>query len=707
MNKFITILLFQLVSVSLFAQEYPEITIRDVQYVEDDSLLAYGAMNQEPYPALAASGDTIIVSGVVMNAPYEGANPDSIRTLHSGAAAVYLQDANMRDWNGVLVRDPDASTSFAILDTGYVIRFKAVVNEYFTTTQLDVIDFQAEDVIGIQERPKPVLLTLDSLVEKGTSNPNYLAEKWEGVYVELQNVTTSDPGAIGYNTFRIFDENNSVLVAGNVSDYWRRTQAPLPGTKLERIRGYIETRTNVQNGWFIINPVYQDDVVYGEVIPPNISDVDRDIVNVKFGESPTITATVVDRDGSVAWAKIMYDVDSVTQTPIDMSANPDDSVYSGVIPAFNDSVFISYYILAEDDEGNVSYSPTDTVSSRYFYRVLNRDLIIKDIQYSPFGSGYSGYHNYSVRVKGIVTADTSDIPGDGSSGAKVYIQNGTGTWSGILLFGAQAEGLTRGDKIEATGIVNENFGVTQLGNLDQGVLVNILESGVELPEPTFISTSDINASSDGSLPAESFESVLIKYMDVEIVAENADGNPGADEGTGGNRNFGEMNVADGSAIQTRVELQEGGNEYHNFWNADLEEQPIRIINGTTFDELVGVMYYSFGNYKLLPRKNEDFIGYTDIEEESPLQPEVFSLSQNYPNPFNPSTKIKYSLPTNEFVSLRIYDVLGREVKTLVNQQQSAGVYNVQFDAGNLASGIYLYRIEAGSFMDVKKLLLLK
>ena len=509
---------------------------------------------------------------------------------------------------------------------------------------------------------------------------------------------------LGIILLKIFDNNNSNIVVGNNADYWRRTQSPLPGTKLDRIRGFIETRTNIQGGWFIINPVYPDDIVYGEVLPPNISDVVRDKGVVKFGESVTVSAKVIDKDGTVASAQIIYSVDSINQAPIEMSTA--DSIWTGVIPSYNDSVFVAYYIKATDNDGNVSYSPTDTVTSRYFYKVLNRDLTIKDVQYSPFGSGYSGYHNYTVTVTGVVTSDTSDIPGFNGSGARVHIQNGTGPWSGILIFGADTEGLVRGDKVEVTGIVNETYGVTRIGNLDQGAQITVLGSGVQVPEATLVPTSEINGYNSGELPAESYEGVLIKYQNITVVDENADGNPGPDEGTGGSRNHGEILVADGSAVQTRVEVQEGNHDYHNFWSADLENQPIRIITGSTFDELVGVLYYSYGNYKLIPRKNDDFVGYTDVEEEI-VTPKVFELAQNYPNPFNPTTVIQYSIPMSEFVTLKIYDVLGREVQTLVNKEQSAGVYNVEFNASKLTSGVYFYRIEAGSFVAVKKLLLLK
>jgi len=88
-------------------------------------------------------------------------------------------------------------------------------------------------------------------------------------------------------------------------------------------------------------------------------------------------------------------------------------------------------------------------------------------------------------------------------------------------------------------------------------------------------------------------------------------------------------------------------------------------------------------------------------------PKVFSLDQNYPNPFNPSTNINFALPQAAKVSLTIYDMLGRKVATLLNEQRPAGRHTVQFDASSLASGMYIYRIEAASFTSTKKMLLIK
>ena len=92
-------------------------------------------------------------------------------------------------------------------------------------------------------------------------------------------------------------------------------------------------------------------------------------------------------------------------------------------------------------------------------------------------------------------------------------------------------------------------------------------------------------------------------------------------------------------------------------------------------------------------------------------PKDFFLFQNYPNPFNPSTKIKFVIPKSSFVNLKVYDVLGREVATLVNEEKHAGSYEVEFNPvsgiRNLASGIYFYKLQVGSYSSTKKMIYLK
>jgi hypothetical protein len=98
---------------------------------------------------------------------------------------------------------------------------------------------------------------------------------------------------------------------------------------------------------------------------------------------------------------------------------------------------------------------------------------------------------------------------------------------------------------------------------------------------------------------------------------------------------------------------------------------------------------------------------TDVEILNTDTPDKFYLSQNFPNPFNPGTKINYSIPLSGFVTLKIYDIMGNEIATLVNEEKSAGNYEVEFDGSNLSSGLYFYTINTGSFSQVKKMILLK
>jgi photosystem II stability/assembly factor-like uncharacterized protein len=98
---------------------------------------------------------------------------------------------------------------------------------------------------------------------------------------------------------------------------------------------------------------------------------------------------------------------------------------------------------------------------------------------------------------------------------------------------------------------------------------------------------------------------------------------------------------------------------------------------------------------------------TGIKDKTVDLPTKYLLNQNYPNPFNPSTTIKYELPQSGFVSLKVYDILGREVQTLVNGNKIKGTYEVSFNGSNLASGVYLYKLKAGNFTSIKKMMLIK
>src|SRR5690606_11803704 len=118
---------------------------------------------------------------------------------------------------------------------------------------------------------------------------------------------------------------------------------------------------------------------------------------------------------------------------------------------------------------------------------------------------------------------------------------------------------------------------------------------------------------------------------------------------------------------------------------------IAAVNGTRESEFTDTKSVCVGLYK----ENNGEVNYS------------YQLNQNFPNPFNPVTEISFSLKDDSFVTLKIFDILGREVAVLVNENLAKGNHHLQFDGSNLESGIYFYEIKAKEFRDVKKFILLK
>ena len=132
-----------------------------------------------------------------------------------------------------------------------------------------------------------------------------------------------------------------------------------------------------------------------------------------------------------------------------------------------------------------------------------------------------------------------------------------------------------------------------------------------------------------------------------------------------------------------------------------------ILNSTVGEPLIG---------KSVSPVNQQQAGFwyiyqqstiTAVENEETTMPTVFKLEQNYPNPFNPSTAIKFAVPEKSNVVIKIYDILGNEIITLVNEEMDAGWYEKSFNANGISSGVYLFRMQAGNYVNTKKMLLIK
>ncbi len=701
-------LLFVL-SMNIIAQEYPLVTLQDIQFLPDSVIQNGDAISP-------LWGDTVRVRGIVMVSPVVDPSTDRRRIIAAGSRwSIYVQDEVSGVWGGVNILQNDTvgaaqGTFFDVIDTAQVVEFTGVINEFNgsstgTTPGTTQIDYLINPVTPVNvistltKRPDPIEVDITEFMQNGTHR--FDAEKYEGAYVILRNVITSDRNTSN-GTFRVNDENGNYVVMYDQSGFFtlrshRLTnlttyQPPQDGTFLEYIRGVINTRVSTHH----IVPMYPGDIGPAIQSPPIIASIRRDIVEVTSNQPVEVSAKIKDLDGSVSEARVYYSVNSGTRDSVQMTFSVLDSLYKGTIPGVvADSALVDFYIWAKDNQDLVSITPVDTVKQKYFYLVLSRPLTIKDAQYSPFGGGYSAYNGYRISLTGVVTADSSDIKGFGSTPPRVYLQDGSGPWSGIQIgtagtIGTQVLNLNRGERVTVTGVIREDFDVTKIDTLSS---ISVLSTGNSLPEAEVLTTGIIGTSGNNAIGKEEWESVLVQYNEVTITALSADGTS----------NFGEMFVSDGSG-NTRVELEDGNHSYHN---GTIPARTTLVVLNGTFDEIRGVLYYSFSNYKLAPRKDDDFVNYTtDVNDENIL-PNEYLLSQNYPNPFNPSTTISYALPKAEMVTIRIYNILGQVVTTLVNQNQSAGTQTISFKANDLTSGIYFYSIQAGSFNEVKKMMLLK
>ena len=142
---------------------------------------------------------------------------------------------------------------------------------------------------------------------------------------------------------------------------------------------------------------------------------------------------------------------------------------------------------------------------------------------------------------------------------------------------------------------------------------------------------------------------------------------------------------------------------------------MQMLHGCTMDfaPFVGWMEKTLGGLTLTPADTLSFwlrgFGYmvTDVKEDQRGTPERFEMKQNYPNPFNPTTSIKFKVPSSKVVTLKVFDMLGREVATLVNEPKEPGVHTAQWDASGLGSGVYFYTLKAGDFVQTRKMILQK
>lgn len=727
-------------------------TIMVVQTVPNDSL-AIG------HDRSLKAGDTVTVTGRVVAPAVVNASGNDFRILMRGSSSrtIYIQDTTNVIWSGIIVRQADtvSNTLITNLDSGMKVTVKGIVQEFpdiissgATQIKLDTLT-EIQILPTIKRRPAPLQVNVSDFDSLGTVK--FLSgEKYEGMYVQLNNLQVGAQSPSGVrNVRRLIDAQNNFIYLRDFSNFfstgptpswgWTPWVPPSIGATVTSIRGVIvnSAYADASGGLYgyVIVPIYPNDFTLGNA-PPIIGTVTRNPGVPKPANTVTVNAVVtdtLDHPLAVDSCQLFYRINRGAYTRLHMT--PSGNIYSATMPAQTLGTLVEYFIKAKDNLGLVRLNPSDTSRSTYFYYVRNSDtMTIRDVQYTPNNGGFSAYNSYTVTTEGIVTADTSDIPafsftGDGgtqTSPRRVIIQdpNITGGWAGLWIDGNPTDPLVKGQRVRVTGQVSETNGMTKIIVATPGDLT-VISSGNPIPAFTVLTPAVVADNKiDGDTTVEKYESMLIRFATQSVIScVNAPSGSGCTSefpvpDTAFRRNFGEILVVyPGENVEARIELQDGNHNKVSGWDRNLANYYNQSLPGSLMwkwdgiSSLQGVLYYAFGKYKMVPRTNADFGTVIGVEPINEIATQ-FYLKQNYPNPFNPVTNIIYNLPVEAEVSLKIYNLLGQEVKTIVSGIQNRGRYEVRFDGKDLASGMYVYVIEANTFegskfREVKKMVLVK
>lgn len=708
------------------------------------------------------NGDSVQITCRVVAPPQVYVN-GAYHTLLRGTSSwtCYAQDTANGAYGGIVIRQGtrDTNTNLQYVDTGNIITVKGIVQEFWSTSvsgidrsksgYLTQIALTTSELITINsingQRPTPKLVNVTDFATGDYPNPggmiNYVGgEKYEGMYVEIRNVTAG-PGLVNRQPWSIIDANGNKLYVRDYSNFYSTSPSPasdtlrpwshpLSGTVVNYIRGVIINCNNegvLGNQLpYVLVPIYPNDLSLGGV-PPQLSGPSKTPGVPTPTDSVTVSVTI-QSSTTVTNASVNYRINggSFVNKSLNLAGG---NIYVTKLPPTALNNLVEYYFSATNTTGLTRLLPADTSISKLFYKVKASDsLTIQEVQYCPNNGGHSGYENAIVRgIEGIVTADTTDFKnytytswgGTVSAPARVIIQNGTGPYSGIWVAGTPTDALQKGQKVRIRGTVTYNYGVNEIMTAVPSD-VQILSSGNPLPAAENLPASVLaNNKSGGDTSIKKWESVLVRLNTpvwiscINLARGIACTSHQTLHDSTFRRNFGEFAVVDYSNTEARVMLPGGNHSYHNNWDTLNIAGRTLLTQNDSISYIQGILYYAYSNYKICPRTNSDFGTVKPVGiKKTETVVKQFKLNQNYPNPFNPVTKISFSLPVYSKVSVVVYDVLGRQVRTLVNEEMNTGSFLIDFNGSELSSGVYFIRMIADGrdgtrFSDTKKMLLIK
>ena len=696
MQRF-TLFLFSLLMAGALHAQYPVVTIQQIQTVPLDSLNACNDLS--PF-----NGDTVITHGVVVM--------DGGLAQAGGGRNIWLQNGT-GPFSGLNlfttgVPTPVPGTDVLDLVAGDSIQLTGVISTFGTETQIAPLDIQVLDF------GRPVVSQLVDVGDLNDANRvNILptGEQWEAAYVEITNVTVTSVDFFSGNTrvsFNVADANGNVV---NISDRFLAQRLPAAGgsfvpppvgARFDTIRGVISHSANGCTGaggrGYEIFPFQASDYVVG-FSAPLISNVNRNPVTPTSSQDVTVFASIEDPDGNVASASLFYAVGVANTSFLSVPMTNTGSTYSATIPsaAFSDGDFVKYYISATDDSAATSTSPVDGPNQPYFFTARDNGLTIYDVQFTPFPNGISGYLGREVTVEGVVTASAAT----GDLGFVHIQEEGQTSWGGLqLVEGANLATLERGDRVRVTGTIQESFGLTRMSVLGDAVL---LSSGNTLPDPVEVDPNDFTTY-DFALN-ERFEGMLVQLTNpagggVYVVEQNADGNNNFAEYRVGSNLLDPLNgcrVLAGRVTGTAFSSLNFSFINDSTWISEsgVINGPVCIVSaGDTMASLTGIMTYTFGNMKLLPRNNDDADAFSGANCENGITSVEDLLAAGltaYPNPGRTEVNLRYDFDRAVRGTAELMDLTGRRLQTL---SLTGSTGTLRFDTQALPRGTYLLRVSA-------------
>jgi len=640
--------------------------------------VSYATNPENPFNAAEFPGDTVKVRGVVTM-------PTGLSYAGAGIKFIFSEIGG-GPWSSMLSYNPD-STLYPALFEGDIIEMEGYITEY-RTTQSNMTEFWLiGGVIDIVDFGQPI--PDPDLVNTGDLRVPATAEQWGTCLVYVKNATAVDINPTPYELFAVDDGTGSLLIDDD-SDSLNNYPDPPTGTIADSIRGWVYHHygSYADSTTYVLEPLYKTDIVWGAG-PPAISNYMRGTGIPTPSDAVTVSVDVA-TNLTIAETAVYYKVGDGAYTKVVMS-NTEGETYSGDIPAQPEGSFVNYFIVTTDDQGQSTMIPPDTSKLNYCYPVTDGNLSIADIQYTPWALADSPFEGVNVEITGIVTTDTA-----ANNNYDAYlIQDASGPWNGVFAFGINAA-LNRGDEITVYGTVTDyNADWHFKWDNNTTILVDsfvVVSSGNAI-EVVPVFTGDISEDGDN---VEAYEGTLVKIENATLISINSY-DATFDDGSG-------PCLVDDDFISANFFINRNDGYLYAFGDT--------LRPGDKIDMIQGVFLFSFGSYKIEVRDASDYGSSVGVDANFVRIPLSYKLEQNFPNPFNPETRIYFEIPDAQQVKVVIYNMLGQKVRTLINDGFNPGFHIINWDgcddSGNIVpTGIYIYRIKAGSFIASKKMMMMK